>query len=126
MIQAQTLVNIADNSGSKLGRCIRVGQGYQNRWSSCGELILISVQKLRKKRKFKPKVQKGEVVRGVVLRTKAKFRRKNSNFVQFHENAIALVNAQLRPLGTRVLGPVTRELRNTKFMKVASLSGGFV
>jgi large subunit ribosomal protein L14 len=126
MIQVQTLVNIVDNSGSKLGRCIKVVQGYKNRWSSCGELILVSIQKLRKKRKVNPKVQKGEVVHAVVLRTKAKFRRATSNFVTFNENSVALLNKQFRPIGTRVLGPVPRELRATKFMKVASLSGGFV
>mmetsp|Transcript_18 Transcript_18/g.42 ORF Transcript_18/g.42 Transcript_18/m.42 type:complete len:127 (-) Transcript_18:133-513(-) len=126
MIQTQTIVNIADNSGSRLGRCIKVIQGYRNRWGSCGELILISVQKLRKKRKIKPKVQKGEVVQAVILRTKSKYRRKNSNFVRFHENTVGLVNKQCRPIGTRIIGPVTRELRASKFMKIASLSGGFV
>jgi large subunit ribosomal protein L14 len=126
MIQVQTLLITADNSGSKLGRCIKLVQGYQNHWHSCNELILIAIRKLRKRRKLKPKVQKGDVVSGIIIRTKAKFSRKNSNSINFAENAVALVNKQFRPLGTRVLGPVLRELRTSKYMKIASLAGGFV
>ena len=87
---------------------------------------MLSIQKLRKRRKVKPKVQKGEVIYGVILRTQSKYRRRNSTFINFKKNSVALVTNQLRPVGTRVFGPVTRELRTSKFMKVASLSGGFV
>ena len=124
MIQVQSLLNISDNSGCKVGRCIKIIHGYKNRWSSCGDLILISIQKLKKGRKTK--IQKGELVQGVILRTKAKYRKNNSNFVKFNENSVGLVNKQFRPIGTRILGPVLRELRKSKFMKLASLSEGFI
>lgn len=124
MIQVQSLLNISDNSGCKLGRCIKIIHGYKNRWSSCGDLILLSIQKLKKGRKTK--IQKGELVQGVILRTKSKFRKNNTNFIKFNENSVGLVNKQFRPIGTRILGPVLRELRKSKFMKLASLSEGFI
>jgi large subunit ribosomal protein L14 len=124
MIQVQSILNISDNSGCKLGRCIKIINGYKNRWSSCGDLVLLSIQKLKKGRKTK--IQKGEIVQGVILRTKAKFRKKNSNFIKFNENSVGLINKQFRPIGTRILGPVLRELRKSKFMKLASLSEGFI
>lgn len=124
MIQVQSLLNISDNSGCKLGRCIKIIHGYKNRWSSCGDLILLSIQKLKKGRKTK--IQKGELIQGVILRTKSKFRKNNTNFIKFNENSVGLVNKQFRPIGTRILGPVLRELRKSKFMKLASLSEGFI
>jgi large subunit ribosomal protein L14 len=126
MIQVQSLLNISDNSGCKLGCCIKLVHGYKNRWCSCGDLILVSIKKLKKGRILKNKIQKGEMIKAVILRTKSKFRRKNNNFIQFKENSIGLVNKQLRPIGTRVIGPVLRELRKSKYMKLASISEGFV
>jgi large subunit ribosomal protein L14 len=126
MIQIQSLLNISDNSGCKLGRCIKIIHGFKNRWSSCGELILVSIQAFKKGKKLKFKIQKGEIMQAVILRTKAKYRRKNFHFIKFHENSIGLLNKQLRPLGTRIFGPVFHELRKSKFMKIASISQGFI
>lgn len=126
MIQTQSLLKISDNSGGKIGRCIKIIHGFKNKWSSCGDLILISIQKLKNKRKLTSKVKKGEIIQAVILRTKSKYRRQNSNFIKFYENSVGLINKQFRPIGTRILGPVLRELRKSKFMKMASLSKGFV
>jgi large subunit ribosomal protein L14 len=123
MIQVQSLLNIADNSGYKLGRCIKV---IKKKCGLCGDLILISIQKIKNKKKTKLKIQKGEITHAVILRNKSKFQRKNSNFIKFNENAASPVNKQFRPIGTRIFGPVLRELRKSKFMKIASLSKGFV
>lgn len=127
MIQIQSLLNISDNSGCKLGRCIKIQKGFKNRWSSCGDLILVSIQKLKKIKKVKKKkIKKGEILNAIILRTKSKYQRKNSNFIKFNENSIGLLNKQLRPIGTRIIGPVLRELRKSKFMKIASISEGFI
>jgi large subunit ribosomal protein L14 len=126
MIQVQTILNISDNSGAKLGRCIKIVHGYKNHWSSCNELVLVSIQKLKKVKKVQPKVKKGDLVYGVIIKTKSKIKRKNSSFLKFKTNSIVLLTKQFRPIGTRVIGPVIRELRTTKFMKIASLSEGFI
>lgn len=127
MIQVQSLVKIVDNSGSKLGQCIKIIKGYRHRWTSVLTPILISIKKLKKVKKVKPKVQKGQIHLGIIIRSKFPFKRKLTSFVKFQENAVALVNkTNYRPIGTRLNGPVLRELRFTKFMKIASLSEGFI
>jgi large subunit ribosomal protein L14 len=90
MIQIQSLLNISDNSGGKLGRCIKILHGFKNRWSSYGELVLVSVQTFRKGKKLRFKAQKGEIVQAIILRTKAKHRRKNFHFIKFHEKQTTL------------------------------------
>jgi large subunit ribosomal protein L14 len=122
MIQTQSLLNISDNSGCKISRCIKI---FKKKVGLCGDLILVSIRKIKKK-KSKLKIEKGDVMYAVILRTKSKYKRKNSNFIKFNQNCISLLNKQFRPIGTRIIGPVLRELRKSKFMKVASLSKGFI
>jgi len=123
MIQTQSLLTISDNSGCKLGRCIKV---FKKKWGLCGDLILISIRKIKKKKKSKLKIEKGDIMHALILRTKSKYQRKNSNFIKFNKNCITPLNKQFRPIGTRIIGPVLRELRKSKFMKIASLSKGFI
>ena len=126
MIQVQSILNISDNSGCIIGRCIKIIHGFKNRWSSCGDLILVSIQKMKKKRTLKTKIEKGDITLAVILRTKAKYKRKHSKLINFNSNTIGLLNKQYRPLGTRIKGPVLRELRKSKYMKLAIISQGFV
>lgn len=124
MIQVESLLTIIDNSGCRTGRCIKVLERFRNKWGCCGDLILVAIQKLKKGKEIK--IKKGDLHLGVILRTKSKFRRRNLNFINFKENSIALLTKQFRPMGTRLKGPVLRELRKSKFMKLASISRGFV
>lgn len=126
MIQVQSLLDVSDNSGCRTARCIKLIHGFKNKWGSCGDLILVSILKFKKGKKLRAKIQKGSIVHAVILRTNARYRRKDSSFIRFHDNSIVLLNKQLRPIGTRIIGPVLRELRKNKFMKVASVSNGFI
>lgn len=117
---------MSDNSGCRTARCIKLVHGFRNRWGSCGDLILVSILKFKRGKKLRAKIQKGSIVHAVILRTNARCRRENSSFVRFYDNSIGLLNKQLRPIGTRVIGPVLRELRKSKFMKLASISDGFI
>ena len=109
---------MADNSGAKKVRCIRVLGGSKRRYASVGDVIVVSV------RSAIPGggVKKGEVSRAVVVRTKKEVRRKDGSYIRFDENAAVLLNPQGEPKGTRIFGPVARELRDKKFMKIMSLA----
>jgi large subunit ribosomal protein L14 len=118
MIQMQTMLKVADNSGAKLVRCINVlGPSYR-RQGVIGDIVIASVRK----RLPTSDIEKGEIVRGVIVRTRRPYRRKDGTFVRFDDNAIVLINAQGEPIGTRVFGPVARELRDKKMMKIISLA----
>jgi large subunit ribosomal protein L14 len=126
MIQVKSLLNISDNSGCKTGKCIKIGNGFKKKNSFNGDIILVSIRKIKKNKKSKLKIQKGNIYKAFIIRTKSKYKRKNLNYIKFDKNSIILINKQLRPLGTRIIGPVLKELRKSKFMKIASLSKGFV
>jgi large subunit ribosomal protein L14 len=126
MIQSQTILKISDNSGAKTGRCIRVLRGFQRRYAGRGDVIILAVQKIRKKNKKFSKVKKGDVVKAVIVRTKSKEKKRDGFTVSFKENVVVLVNAQNKPIGTRIKGPVSQEVKKNKFMKLASLSSGFL
>ncbi|MBM4170279.1 MAG: 50S ribosomal protein L14 [Ignavibacteria bacterium] len=118
MIQEETNLIVADNSGAKKVRCIRVLGGSNRRYASVGDVIVVSVKTAIPG----GGVKKGEVSRAVIVRTKKEVRRNDGSYIRFDENAAVLLNAQGEPRGTRIFGPVARELRDKKFMKIISLA----
>lgn len=118
MIQEETNLVVADNSGAKKVRCIRVLGGHDRRYAGIGDIIVVSVKSAIPG----AGVKKGEVSRAVVVRVKKETRRKDGSFIRFDENAAVLLNAQGEPRGTRIFGPVARELRDRNFMKIISLA----
>jgi large subunit ribosomal protein L14 len=118
MIQEETNLVVADNSGAKKVRCIRVLGGSNRRYASLGDVIVVSVKTAIPG----GNVKKGEVSKAVIVRTKKEVRRTDGSYIRFDENAAVLLNAQGEPRGTRIFGPVARELRDKKFMKIISLA----
>ena len=118
MIQMQTSLDIADNSGAKKVMCIKVLGGSHRRYAGIGDIIKVSVKDAIPR----GKVKKGEVYNALVVRTRKGVRRSDGSVIRFDENAAVILNAQLQPIGTRIFGPVTRELRGEKFMKIISLA----
>ena len=117
MIQMQTMLNVADNSGARRVMCIKVLGGSHRRYANIGDIIKITVKEALPRGKIK----KGEVFSAVVVRTKKGVRRGDGSKIKFDTNAVVLLNAQLQPIGTRIFGPITRELRSS-FMKIISLA----
>jgi large subunit ribosomal protein L14 len=118
MIQMQTLLNAADNSGARQLQCIKVLGGSRRRYAGIGDIIKVSVKDAIPR----GRVKKGEVYNAVVVRTRRGVRRTDGSVIRFDGNAAVLLNNQLQPIGTRIFGPVTRELRSEKFMKIISLA----
>ncbi len=118
MIQVETLLDAADNSGARKVQCIKVLGGSRRRYARIGDVIKVSVKDAIPR----GKVRKGEVLNAVVVRTAHGVRRGDGSQIRFDRNAAVLLNAQMQPIGTRVFGPVTRELRSEKFMKIISLA----
>lgn len=118
MIQEETNLVVADNSGAKKVRCIRVLGGHDRRYAGIGDIIVVSVKSAIPG----AGVKKGEVSRAVIVRTKKETRRKDGSFIRFDENAAVLLTAQGEPRGTRIFGPVARELRDRNYMKIISLA----
>ncbi len=118
MIQAETRLSVADNSGAKVVSCIKVLGGSRRRYASIGDIIVVSVKVAMPN----SKVKKGDVLKAVVVRTKKEIRRPDGSFIRFDENSAVLINAQREPIGTRIFGPVARELRAQRFMKIISLA----
>jgi large subunit ribosomal protein L14 len=118
MIQMRTMLDVADNSGARLVMCIKVLGGSKRRYASIGDVVKVSVKEAIPR----GKVRKGEVLNAVIVRTKQGIRRPDGSVIRFDENAVVLLNAQLQPIGTRVFGPITRELRGENFMKIISLA----
>lgn len=118
MIQMQTELAVADNSGARSVMCIKVLGGSKRRYAGVGDVIRVSV----KEAVPRGKVKKGEVCHAVVVRTKKGIRRNDGGVIRFDSNAVILLTTQLQPLGTRVFGPVPRELRTERFMKIISLA----
>ena len=118
MIQMQSNLSVADNSGAKRVQCIKVLGGSRRRYAGIGDVIKVSVKEAIPR----GRVKKGEVFNAVVVRTRKGVRRPDGSIIRFDSNAAVLLNAQLQPVGTRIFGPVTRELRTEKFMKIISLA----
>ena len=118
MIQMQTVMEAADNSGARRVQCIKVLGGSKRRYANVGDIIKVSVKDAIPR----GKVKKGEIYNAVVVRTRKGVRRKDGSLIRFDGNAAVLLNNQQQPIGTRIFGPVTRELRGEKFMKIISLA----
>ena len=118
MIQMQTTLDAADNSGARRIQCIKVLGGSKRRYANVGDVIKVSIKDAIPR----GKVKKGEVYNAVVVRTRKGVRRPDGSLIRFDGNAAVLLNAQLQPIGTRIFGPVTRELRSGQFMKIISLA----
>ena len=118
MIQMQSMLNAADNSGAKNVQCIKVLGGSKRRYAAIGDVIKVSVKDAIPR----GKVKKGEVYNAVVVRTRKGVRRPDGSVIRFDSNAAVLLNTKLEPIGTRIFGPVTRELRSAQFMKIISLA----
>ena len=118
MIQTETRLTVADNSGAKELHCIKVLGGSRRRYASVGDIIVVSVKEAIPN----AKVKKGDVMKAVVVRTKKEVRRIDGSYIRFDENSAVLINNQREPIGTRIFGPVARELRARRFMKIISLA----
>ena len=118
MIQMQTVLDVADNTGARSVMCIKVLRGSKRRYASVGDIIKVSIKDAAPR----GRVKKGDVYNAVVVRTAAGVRRPDGSLVKFDNNAAVLLNNKLEPIGTRIFGPVTRELRGERFMKIVSLA----
>lgn len=118
MIQMQTVLEVADNTGARKIMCIKVLGGSKRRYASVGDVIKVSIKDAAPR----GRVKKGDVYNAVVVRTAKGVRRIDGSLIKFDSNAAVLLNAKLEPIGTRIFGPVTRELRNERFMKIVSLA----
>ena len=118
MIQQESRLKVADNSGARKLKCIKVIGGSKRRYAGVGDVIICAVQEALPN----GNVKKGSVVRCVVVRTKKEIRRKDGSYIRFDDNAAVLIDANGNPKGTRVFGPVARELRDRKYLKIASLA----
>ena len=118
MIQQQSRLRVADNSGAREVQCIKVLGGTRRRSATVGDIIVVSVKDALPK----SKVQKGEVAKAVIVRTVQRVRRPDGSYIRFDDNSAVLINAQKEPIGTRIFGPVARELRAKQFVKIISLA----
>lgn len=118
MIQAETMLEVADNSGARLVKCIKVLGGSKRRYASIGDIVRVTVKEAIPR----GRVEKGKIYQAVVVRTKKGVRRMDGSLIRFDQNAVVLLNEQFQPEGTRIFGPVTRELRTSHFMRIVSLA----
>ena len=118
MIQMQTELDVADNSGAKKVMCVKVLGGSRRRYATIGDIIVVSIREALPN----SKVKKGDVARAVIVRVTKEVRRRDGSYIRFDRNAAVLVSAQGEPIGTRIFGPVARELRAKKYMKIVSLA----
>jgi large subunit ribosomal protein L14 len=118
MIQMQTVLNVADNSGAKKVACIKVLGGSKRRYASLGDVIVVSVKEAMPN----SKVKKGDVMKAVIVRTVKEVKRMDGSYLKFDDNSAVLITNQMEPVGTRIFGPVARELRARQFMKIISLA----
>jgi large subunit ribosomal protein L14 len=118
MVQQESIVEIADNSGAKAGLVIRVLGGTRRRYASVGDMVVLTIKDALPG----GAVKKGEIVKGVIVRTRKEIRRRDGSYIRFDQNAAVIVNDQKEPRGTRIFGPVARELREKQFMRIISLA----
>ena len=126
MIQQQTILKVADNSGAKTVKCIKVLGGFKKKIAKLGDIIIVSIQTLRNKAKLTSKVNKGEIYKALIIRTKKNYIIKNGFIINFNENSVSLLNKQNKPIGTRIIGPLSKRLKNKKFNKLINISSGFI
>ncbi len=118
MIQMQSFLDVADNSGAKRVQCIKVLGGSRRRYAGLGDVIVVGIKEALPN----AKVKKGDTAKAVVVRTQREYRRPDGSYIKFDDNSAVMINAQQEPVGTRIFGPVARELRAKKFMKIISLA----
>jgi len=118
MIQNESVLVVADNSGAKVVQCIKVLGGSRRRYATLGDIIVVSIKEALPG----SKVKKGDMARAVIVRTKRECRRPDGSYIKFDDNGAVLITPQLEPVGTRIFGPVARELRGKRFMKIVSLA----
>jgi len=118
VIQQETMLTVADNSGAKQAKCFRVLGGSKRRYAYLGDVVVCAVKQAIPG----GTVKKGDVVKGVVVRTRKEQRRRDGSYIRFDENAVVLINEKHEPIGTRIFGPVARELRDRQFLKIISLA----
>lgn len=118
MIQHRSMLEVADNSGAKKAQCIKVLGGSQRRYARMGDVVVVSIKEALPE----SNVKKGTVMKAVVVRTKKEIRRPDGSYIRFDQNAVVLINAEGDPVGTRIFGPVARELRWKEYMKIVSLA----
>lgn len=131
MIQQETILQVADNSGAKTVKCIKVLGGYKKKYAKLGDIIVVSVQELRNKSKLTSKVKKGEIYKALVLRTKKRVTKKDGTIVFCNKktrngNAVTLINKKGNPVATRITEPVSSKLKKKQFMKFVNLSTGLL
>jgi large subunit ribosomal protein L14 len=118
MIQMESVLEVADNSGAKQVRCIKVLGGSKRKYATLGDIIVVSIKDAAPN----GKVKKGQVARAVIVRTRKEVRRRDGSYIRFDDNSAVLINKENEPVGSRIFGPVARELRAKKFMKIVSLA----
>ena len=118
MVQTRTILEVADNSGARKVQCIKVLGGSRRRYAYLGDIILVSIKEAMPG----TKVKKGDTARAVVVRTRREYQRTDGSYIKFDSNSAVLINKDKEPIGTRIFGPVARELRAKKFMKIISLA----
>ena len=118
MIQMESVLNVADNSGAKRVKCVKVLGGSKRKYASVGDIIVVSVKDAAPN----GKVKKGQLTRAVIVRTKKEIRRRDGSYIRFDNNSAVLLNKDNEPVGSRIFGPVARELRAKQFMKIVSLA----
>ena len=118
MIQMESVLDAADNSGAKRLRCVKVLGGSKRKYATVGDVIVVSIKDAAPN----GKVKKGQVARAVIVRTRKEVRRKDGSYIRFDDNSAVLINKDNEPVGSRIFGPVARELRARKFMKIVSLA----
>lgn len=126
MIQIGTKIRVSDNSGARYVSCIKILSGSKRKYAKIGDKLVVSITMLRAKRRAQSKVQKGKVAYGVLIRSKITDRSLKNTYVSHIENAIVLITQQGKPIGSRVIGSVPRQLRYTKYMRIATLASGIL
>lgn len=126
MIQKGTYLQVIDNSGAKQVCCIHIINGYKKRYAYSGDLVLVSVKKLRRRRRMYSRVKKGEMLKALIVRTKKRIGLMSYGFLTFSENSVILINTQNKLIGTRIFGGVPKYFRNTKYLRIMSLASGFI
>lgn len=126
MIQVGTNINVIDNCGAKKAYCVKVMKGYKQRCATLGDIILVAIKTIRKRRKVSSKVKKGELYQALIVRTKVKNLYQYNDQFSFCENSVIIFNKQNKFLGTRVFGAIPKKFRYTKYMRLLFMSGGFI
>ena len=126
MIQTQTFLKLRDNSGAQEAKCIKILGGFKRRYAKLGDIIIVSLRKLRIKNRLPLKVKKRQVIRGIIIRVNYKFCRIPFKSIKLFENSIILLNKKYKPLGTRIIGKIPKEVRKKKLMRLVSISAGII